>query len=178
MSFAFCIHKPVIVWYNTIFLPYSLIHTLPWLWCSCHQSERWLLTVFVQRAWVSLCESLAAKIHSEPSLTPQQAGLRPAARTEQNVGVSSKKNILFYWGRFEIDNILQTAVSNAFSPTFISKHPIINIPAFLQIMAWRRPGNKPLSEPMMIILLTHIWVTRSQLVKAIPNSLAEFFLRE
>ena len=26
-------------------------------------------------------------------------------------------------------------------------------------MAWRRPGDKPLSEPMMIILLTHICVT-------------------
>ena len=25
----------------------------------------------------------------------------------------------------------------------------INIPALLQIMAWRRPGDKPLSEPMM-----------------------------
>ena len=35
-------------------------------------------------------------------------------------------------------------------------HPIINIPAFVQIMVWRRPGVKPLSEPMMIILLTYI----------------------
>ena len=31
-------------------------------------------------------------------------------------------------------------------------------------MAWRRPGDKPLSEPMMIILLTHICVTRPQWV--------------
>ena len=30
----------------------------------------------------------------------------------------------------------------------------------VQIMAWCRPGDKPLSEPMMIILLTHIYVTR------------------
>ena len=29
-------------------------------------------------------------------------------------------------------------------------------------MAWCRPGNKPLSEPMMVSLLTHICVTRSQ----------------
>ena len=34
-------------------------------------------------------------------------------------------------------------------------------------MAWRRPGNKPLSEPMMVILLTHICVTRPQWVKDI-----------
>ena len=31
-------------------------------------------------------------------------------------------------------------------------------------MAWRRPGDKPLSEPMMVSLLTHICVTRHQWV--------------
>ena len=33
-------------------------------------------------------------------------------------------------------------------------------------MAWRRPGDKPLSEPMMVSLLTHICVTRPQWVKS------------
>ena len=33
-----------------------------------------------------------------------------------------------------------------------------------QIMAWRRPGDKPLSEPMMVSLLTHICVTWPQWV--------------
>ena len=32
-------------------------------------------------------------------------------------------------------------------------------------MAWRRPGDKPLSEPRMESLLTHICVTRPQWVK-------------
>ena len=32
---------------------------------------------------------------------------------------------------------------------FIPKGPINNIPALVQIMAWRRTGDKPLSEPMM-----------------------------
>ena len=32
--------------------------------------------------------------------------------------------------------------------------------ALVQIMAWRRPGDKPLSETMMISLLTHVCVTR------------------
>ena len=32
-------------------------------------------------------------------------------------------------------------------------------------MAWRRPGDKPLSEPMVVRLLTHICVTRPQWVK-------------
>ena len=31
---------------------------------------------------------------------------------------------------------------------FVPKGPINNIPALVQIMAWRRTGDKPLSEPM------------------------------
>ena len=42
--------------------------------------------------------------------------------------------------------------------------PINNIPALVQKMAWRRLGDKPLSEPMMVNLLTHICVTRPQWV--------------
>ena len=45
---------------------------------------------------------------------------------------------------------------------FVPKGPINNIPALVQIMAWCRPGDKPLSEPMMVSLLTHICVTRPQ----------------
>ena len=48
---------------------------------------------------------------------------------------------------------------------FVPKGPINNIPALVQIMAWRRPGDKPLSEPMMGSSLTHICVTRPQWVK-------------
>ena len=33
---------------------------------------------------------------------------------------------------------------------FFPKCPINNIPALVQIRAWRRPGAKPLSEAMMI----------------------------
>ena len=47
---------------------------------------------------------------------------------------------------------------------FVPKCPIINIPALFQIMAWRRPGDEPLSEPMMVRLPTHICVTRPQWV--------------
>ena len=49
---------------------------------------------------------------------------------------------------------------------FVPKGVINNIPALVQIMAWRRPGDKPLSEPMMVNLLTHICVTRPQWVKS------------
>ena len=39
--------------------------------------------------------------------------------------------------------------------------PMNNIP-LVQIMTWRRPRDKPLSEPMMVSLLTHICVTWPQ----------------
>ena len=56
-------------------------------------------------------------------------------------------------------------ISLKISLKFVPKVRINNIPALVQIMAWRRPGNKPLSEPMMVSLLTHICVTRPQWVK-------------
>ena len=33
---------------------------------------------------------------------------------------------------------------------FVPKGPINKLPALVQIMAWRRSGDKPLSEPMMV----------------------------
>ena len=38
---------------------------------------------------------------------------------------------------------------------FVPGGPIGNIQALVQIMAWRRPGDKPLSEPMMDAYLRH-----------------------
>ena len=48
---------------------------------------------------------------------------------------------------------------------FVPKGLINNIPALFQIMAWRRSGDKPLSEVKMVNSLTHICVTRPQWVK-------------
>ena len=42
---------------------------------------------------------------------------------------------------------------------FIRKVPKNNIASLVQIMDWRHAGEKPLSEPMMVRLLTHICVT-------------------
>ena len=56
-------------------------------------------------------------------------------------------------------------ISIEISLMFVPKGPINNIPALVQIMAWRRPGDKPLSEPTLVCLLTHICVTRPQWVK-------------
>ena len=60
---------------------------------------------------------------------------------------------LIKWGPSKMDAILKT-FSNAFSIKIslklFPKGPINNIPTLVQIMAWRRTVNKPLSEPVKI----------------------------
>ena len=56
-------------------------------------------------------------------------------------------------------------ISIKISLKFVPKGPINYNPALVQIMAWCRSGDKPLSEPMMVSLLTHICLTRPQWVK-------------
>ena len=74
-----------------------------------------------------------------------------------------------------MDAIFYTACSNANSArklfisfdkinrgNFFPWGPIKNIPALVQIMAVCRPGDRPLSEPLIVSLSTHICVTRLQ----------------
>ena len=53
-----------------------------------------------------------------------------------------------------------------YSLKFVRMGQINNIPALVHIMGWRRPGDKPLSEPMTVSLQMHICVTQPQWVKA------------
>ena len=80
--------------------------------------------------------------------------LRPK-RNEQHFADDIFKRIFFN------ENIW---ISIKISLKFVPKGPINNISALVQIMAWRRSGGKPLSEPMMVSLPTHICVTRLQWV--------------
>ena len=74
-------------------------------------------------------------------------------------------------GRHFADDIFKRILFNEnvsiaikISLKFVPKGSINDIPALVQIMAWRRPGDKPLSEPMMVNLPTHICVTRPEWV--------------
>ena len=58
-------------------------------------------------------------------------------------------------------------ISIKISLRFVPKGLINNIPVLVQIMAWRRPGDKPLSEPMVARSLTHICITRPQWVNSL-----------
>ena len=54
---------------------------------------------------------------------------------------------------------------------FVPNGQINNIPALVQIMTWRRQGDKPLTEPVMVSLPTHICVTRPQWVKGVLQTI-------
>ena len=57
---------------------------------------------------------------------------------------------------------------------FVPKGSINNNQALFQIMALWRPGDKPLSEPMMVSSLTHIFITWPQWVKGARCVLIHF----
>ena len=69
------------------------------------------------------------------TLRPRQNGRRCADDTSKHVFLNQNATI-----------------SIKISLKFVPKGPINNIPALVQIMAWRRPGDKPLSEPMVTYL--------------------------
>ena len=71
-------------------------------------------------------------------------------------------------GRWEYSK----SIMYKFRLKFVPKGQINNIPAFVQIMTWHCPGDKPLSEPMMFSLLTYICVTWPQWVNTrVPHSI-------
>ena len=82
------------------------------------------------------------------TLRPRQNGRRFADDTFKRIFLNENVRILI-----------------KISLKFVPKGPINIYPALVQIMGWRRSDDKPLSEPMMVSLPTHICVTRPQSVK-------------
>ena len=72
------------------------------------------------------------------------------------------------FNRIFVNEIVRIAIE--LSLKFVPKGLINNIPALVQIMAWRRPGDKPLSEPVIVSLLTHKCVTPPQRVNQISDT--------
>ena len=71
-----------------------------------------------------------------------------------------------FWNAYMFLNVNVGIVFNIslkFVPKFRINIGLDN--ALVQIMAWRRPDDKPLSELMMVSLLKHICVTQPQWVK-------------
>ena len=125
-----------------------------WSWegslCSCRIPVYRTLQASKPHTWA---DKLQRCINT---LRPSQNGRRVADDTFERIFVNENVRI-----------------SIQISLKFVPKGPINNIPGLVQIMAWRRPGDKPLSEPMMVRLPTHICVTRPQWVNistcCVPN---------
>ena len=56
------------------------------------------------------------------------------------------------------------------------KDPFNNIPPLFQLMAWCRPDDKPLSEPVMARLPMHICITQPEWIKGNTVSTAGYFM--
>ena len=96
---------------------------------------------------------------------------------------------LMQWGRDKMATISQMTFSSAFfnenvwipikiSLKFVPKGPINNITALVQIMPRRHPGQKALSELMMVSLMTHKCVIRPQWIKSTPDQAADLWHKE
>ena len=104
-----------------------------------------------------------------------------ATDNDENITFAKAEVITQHWfntlrprpnGRHFADDIFKRIFLNEnilipikISLKFVPKGHINNIPSLVKLMAWRRPSDKPLSEPIMVRSPTHICVTRPQWVK-------------
>ena len=100
-----------------------------------------------QSSVINYCEQLSLK-----TLRPRQNGSRFSDDTFKRIFLNENVTIF-------IKIYLK----------YVRKGPIDNIPALVQIMAWRRLGDKALSETTMVSLLKHICVTRPQWINQMPR---------
>ena len=128
----------------------ALVHVIIMVWYQTDISKD---VKFLQSINAVLSQNdwwLSARLRWFNSLRPRQNGRRFADDTFKRI--------------FLNENV---RISIKISLKFVPKGPINNNPALVQIMAWRRPGDKPLSESMLVRLPTHICVTRPQWVNTL-----------
>ena len=126
---------------------------------------KWSLTLgFILRLFIDNTGVFRQDVNETKSMTKQEISSTP--------GNPTKSYTLTYWAWDKMATIFQMIYWNVFpwmkmlsisikiSMKFVPEGLINNIPALVQIMAWRRPGDKPLSELMMISLLMQICVIR------------------
>ena len=113
--------------------------------------------------WCTLCDFFSAN----RSQLPQ--GMQKTWRYQSRFGINlpCDRDPFHVWfntlrwrqnGRHFADDIFRCIflndnvwISIKISLKFVPKGQIKNITALVQIMAWRRPGDKPISEPMLFI---------------------------
>ena len=145
-SNAFCLKKNCVFWLQ--------FHRSLFLWVQLTILQHWFRLMVNKRHLKYLPRCMkpygVARAQWVNTLRPRQNGRRFADGTFKHI--------------FLNENV---RISIKISLKFVPEGTINNSPALVQIMAWRRSGDKPLSEPMMVDLLTHICVTRPQWVNFI-----------
>ena len=129
------------------------------IWCCQNNKVSQItlsFTILWQNAWLLSVWELVSRDYKHGNAISSWLPLINTLRPKQN-GRHFPDDILKYhflnenvWFLFKI------------SLKCVPKVPINKIPALVQIMAWRRPGDKSWSETMMVTLLTHICATRLQ----------------
>ena len=87
----------------------------------------------------------------------------------KNKLIEAKAKWLPFRRHFQIHFLEWKCIWLKFSLIFVPKVRINNTPTLVQIKGWCRPGDKPLSEPMVVRWPMHICVTRLQWVNLIVS---------
>ena len=160
---------------NTKPLPEPMLTSHQWslvafIWKQFHRKcSRYLSLIWVWKLLIWYLSGISQGPMSKPnswSEIQSEAMLKIAFRWQSFNTLRPRQN-----GRRFADDVFKGIFLNEnvwilikISLKFVPKGPINNIPALVLIMAWRQPGDKPLSEPMLVRSLTHICVTRPQWV--------------
>ena len=144
-------------------------------WCvPLEERFSCLMAGVIHQKWVRLSQCKTPYSKNSPAIVPSEkmiSFLSPARRTSEDNTIHVdilRLNTLqpTQNGRHFADNTFKriflnesARISIKISLKFVPEGTINNIPALVQIMAWRRPGDKPLSEPMVVRFLAHICIT-------------------
>ena len=171
------------VTYSNLCSAYLLLYRGTSIWthvaCWCVTSPGYYTLLLLQMtttgngAWLARCAPIStATGRLKNSDTWSNTCTCTFGHLNSNLNLNLNSALYIHWGRDKMDAISQTAFlwmkMFEFRTTFLKfvpKGPINNIPALVRVMAWRRPGAKPLSEPVMVRLPTHICVTPPHWVK-------------
>ena len=117
---------------------------------------------------VGLCllkEAASAVMTSETSTTRRSIAIITATEWKSLITMGPRQIAAIFRHHFQMHFLNENvSISNTILMKYVPYGVIDNDLSLVQIMTWRRTGDKPLSEPMMVKLPTHICVSRCQWV--------------
>ena len=161
------LHSTEITRYRLWFLECKLPWVNPVLhWCPC-----WILYLLPVALFLIKYSAAIIKLKSTEAICLHYISHLPVLSFPY-----PKNNVFTHWGWDKMATILQMTISNAFfvnenvwiainiALKFVPKGQVNNMATLVQIMAWHQPGDKPLSDQMLVSILMHIYITQPQWV--------------